>query len=285
MPSLNLPAFGLPSEPVADFMFGILKSPVTWFVIFLLLMPLMYAKAVLHQKPQTATFQGIEMVWIRPGSFHMGTWFDEGEASEHPQHKVRISKGFWLGRTEVTQGQWESIMGATRNPSSSVNMQFPVDGVSWHDCQEFIGRLNAKAGDEGRFRLPTEAEWEYACRAGTNGLWYSGISAQDIIRHAWCHDNSASTAAQVGILKSNPWGLYDMLGNVAEWCADWHSDDYYARSRTSNPLGPRSGLFRVVRGGSYRDKPDGCRCGKRGLCGPTFSHEGLGLRLVRDAEP
>ena len=224
------------------------------------------------------------MVWVRPGTFQMGSrpWAAQEEASEQPRHRVWISKGFWLAKYEVTQAQWGAVMG--NNPSSfKGDVRYPVQCVSWKDCQEFIQRLNAATGDEGGFRLPTEAEWEYACRAGSNSSWYCGNSETEFGLYAW-YRKSGSSPNRGGLLGSNAWGLYDMHGNVAEWCQDWYGEDYYGRILKADPTGPAAGRYRVLRGGGYSDTADNCRSARRGFCGPDVRLETVGLRLARDAD-
>lgn len=183
-----------------------------------------------------------DFCWIPPGEFLMGS---EDEETAKPMHVVQISKGFWMGRTPVTQRQWQALMDS--NPSKFKNRDdHPVENVSWDDCQKFIGRMNQLANR--RFRLPTEAQWEYACRAGTTGEYYGLLD-----EIGWYKDNSNGSTKEVAKLKANAWGLYDMLGNVMEWCQDWYdySDagwEYYAISPLQDPQGPISGSYRVCRG-------------------------------------
>lgn len=155
----------------------------------------------------------LDLVLIRPGKFMMGS--ENGERNEKPVHEVTISQPFYLGKYEVTQAQWEAVMGS--NPSESKGIYLPVECVSWEDCQNFIKKLNSKG--VGTFRLPTEAEWEYACRAGT-----TGDHAGKIDEMAWYGKMNEFRKQPVGMKKANPWGLYDMHGNVFEWCQDWYGD-------------------------------------------------------------
>ena len=213
----------------------------------------------------------IEMIYIPPGEFMMGS--DAGEYYEWPVHRVRITKGFWLGKYEVTQGQWRDVMGS--NPSYfKEGDNYPVEQVSWNDVQSFIQRLNQLTGRA--FRIPTEAEWEYACRAGTTGERYGNLD--DI---AWYNENSGSSTQTVGRKQPNAFGLYDMLGNVKEWVQDWYDSTYYSRSPVDDPPGPSSGDYRVWRGGSWRTDARYVRAAYRGFYPPSEAHNFLGFRLAR----
>ena len=209
----------------------------------------------------------LEFVLIRPGDFIMGS--DKYEC-ELPVHKVKISKPFYLGKYEVTQAQWEKVMGA--NPSTFKGAKNPVESVTWDDCQSFLAKLREKAPGTD-FRLPTEAQWEYACRAGTTTVYGFGDSEASLGEYAWYGGNSGLTTHPVGEKKSNAWGLYDMHGNVWEWCADWCDDTYSTDERGS-------GSLRVLRGGSWRNNATGCRSSYRRRLGPAFRNGYIGLRLV-----
>ena len=188
---------------------------------------------------------GMEFVTIPAGKFMMG-WSpgDKSYNSDYPRHEVTITKGFELGQYEVTQGQWVKVMG--KNPSHfKGDDRLPVEKVNWNDAQAFIAKLNA-LDDSYRYRLPTEAEWEYAARGGTTGPYYGDL---DVI--AWYYSNSGGKTHPVGQKQPNEYGLYDMLGNVWEWCSDWYGKGYYSVSPAADPQGPSSGLRRVLRGGSW----------------------------------
>ncbi|HTS26495.1 MAG TPA: formylglycine-generating enzyme family protein [Bryobacteraceae bacterium] len=189
-----------------------------------------------------------EFVTIAPGEFQMGCSPDDRECGEDekPAHRVRITKGFELGKYEVTQAQWEAMMGS--NPSEVKGADLPVEQVSWNDIQDFLRRVNGR-DDHYRYRLPHEAEWEYAARAGTSGPYYGELDAI-----AWYGRNSANQAHPVGGKQPNAWGLYDMIGNAWEWCQDWYESDAYrafAKDPAVDPHGPASGEYRVLRGGSW----------------------------------
>ena len=225
----------------------------------------------------------MEFVWIRPGSFKMGSPSSErgcDDESRHcqdegPVHKVEISQGFWLGKYEVTQGQWKAVMG--RNPSEfQGDDQRPVERVSWRDVHAFIGWLNDAAGDS-LYRLPSEAEWEYACRAGSSGRW-AGRRLGD---YAWYRKNSGYGTQAVGGKSPNRWGLHDMHGNVAEWVQDWYDEDYYASSSGVDPRGPTSGSYRVLRGGHFISSAEYVRSALRYHTSPSNNDGHFGVRLVR----
>ncbi|MBC7910299.1 MAG: formylglycine-generating enzyme family protein [Pyrinomonadaceae bacterium] len=215
---------------------------------------------------------GVEMVWIAPGSFEMGS--NSGEADEKPVHRVTISKGFYMGKYEVTQKQWQAVMGA--NPSNFTGENLPVEKVSWYDAQDFINKLN-EMNDGYKYRLPTEAEWEYAARAGTTGDY-----AGDLDEMAWYSDNSGKKTHPVGQKQANGWGLYDMHGNVFEWCEDyWHDRYQGAPTDSSAWLSGGESRYRVLRGGSWDTDASYCRSARRsGFSIPENHLIIAGFRLV-----
>lgn len=219
---------------------------------------------------------GMKFMRIPAGSFQMGS--KKGYRDETPVHRVTISRPFYLQTTEVTQRQWQTVMG--NNPSHFKNGDdYPVEQVSWNNAQEFLQKLNAL--DPGKnYRLPTEAEWEYACRAGTTGARYGNFS--DI---AWYGGNSGKQTHPVGRKQPNAWGLYDMLGNVWEWCADWYGENYYANSPATDPRGPSSGSARVLRGGGWYFNVNNSRCANRNWCNPGTWYNYLGFRCAADEGP
>jgi formylglycine-generating enzyme required for sulfatase activity len=204
---------------------------------------------------------GIDFIWVAEGCFQMGSPDNEAERGpdEDPVHEVCVD-GFWMGKYEVTQTQWEKVMGS--NPSFFTWDSRPVENVSWNDTQEFLQKLNAQAGKE-IYRLPTEAEWEYAARAGTETAYSFGADAARLDEYAWYKSNSGNKTHPVGLLKPNDWGFYDMYGNVTEWCQDWYESGYYSQSPSKNPQGPSSGKYRVQRGGSWSGDPYVCRSANR----------------------
>ena len=231
----------------------------------------------------------LSMVFIPPGSFQMGSPSSEaGRSNDEGQHGVGISKGFWMGRYDVTQAQWQAVMG--NNPSAfrayRVNgADRPVEQVNWDDCQQFLLRLNGMG--KGTFRLPTEAEWEYACRAGSLGPRYGELDAI-----AWHLGNSDYETHPGGGKKPNAFGLYDMQGNVWQWCQDWYGPYHgtvwqWCRDHSLfrdgfqvDPQGARSGPGRVIRGGAWSlDAPD-CRSAYRYYHPQDYQNSNLGLRIV-----
>lgn len=212
---------------------------------------------------------GIKLVFIPAGEFQMGS--ENGDSEQKPVHRVQITEPFWMGKYEVTQAQWEAVMG--RNPSNFRGCsQCPIDQVSWNDCQDFIRKLNAK-GDGNTYRLPTEAEWEYACRAGTTGDFAGSLETM-----GWYGENSGNKPHPVGKKQANAWGLYDMHGNVCEWCQDWF--EKYPSNIVTNPTGPSTGSGRIRRGGGWGNTAEYCRSATRLSDSPGARGSNLGFRLV-----
>jgi formylglycine-generating enzyme required for sulfatase activity len=226
---------------------------------------------------------GMEFVLIPAGSFTMGADknFEDADDAETPQHPVSISKPFYLGKFEVTQEQWSAVMG--NNPSNVKGLNNPVEQVSWNDVQVFITRLNKQEG-HSRYRLPTEAEWEYAARAGTTSAYSFGDDADSLGRYAWYQDNSGVETHAVGQKEPNAWGLYDMHGNVFEWVQDWYGARYYSNSPGADPKGPSSGEDRVIRGGGLDSDAWGCRSANRVEGAPKDPISDIGFRLALSPE-
>ena len=228
----------------------------------------------------------MEFVWIQPGTFVMGSPDSEPghDSDEGPQHEVTISRGFWLGKYEITQRQWESVMGTTPWSGQEFvrsNPNHPAVYVTWEDVQEFIRRLNGAAG-ESVYRLPSEAEWEYACRAGTMSWWSFGDDEGQLRDHAWYGANvQRPRPHEVGTRAPNPWGLYDMHGSVAEWVHDWYDESYYRHSPSIDPLGPVTFRYRVRRGGSFHGKSQDTRSASRSIGSPDEGYNFAGARLLR----
>ena len=218
-----------------------------------------------------------KMVDVEGGTFNMGATAEQSSDaydSEYPVHQVTLSS-FSIGQTEVTQELWQAVMG--NNPSSFTgDLQRPVESVSWNDCQEFITKLNQMTGKN--FRLPTEAEWEYAARGGNKSQGYKYAGSNIISDVAWYDSNANSTTHPVATKAPNELGLYDMSGNVFEWCQDWF--DTYPSEAQTNPTGASSGSNRVVRGGSYYNNARGCRVAYRFRLGVNNCVSYLGLRLA-----
>ncbi|GHU35956.1 hypothetical protein AGMMS50256_31890 [Betaproteobacteria bacterium] len=221
---------------------------------------------------------GTEFILIPAGSFTMGAdkKFEDASSNETPQHRVTISKPFYLGKYEVTQAEWVAVMG--NNPSEFKGRSNPVDNVSWDDVQSFIQRLNAKEGK--KYRLPTEAEWEYAARAGTKSAYSFGDDAGQLGQYAWYEGNSGDQTCPVGQKQPNPWGLYDMHGNVWEWVNDWYKDSYYGSSPSTDPAGPSGGDLHVLRGGSWHYFAGTLRSAYRRSRAPDRRNENFGFRLA-----
>jgi len=215
-----------------------------------------------------------EMVFVQGGTFKMGS--NEGINDGKPVHSVTLSS-FEIGKYEVTQAQWKAIMGY--NPSNFKGDDLPVENVSWDDVQDFLQKLNVKTGK--KYRLPTEAEWEFAARGGnkSKGYTYSGSNTLNDV--AWLSDNSNSKTHVVGSLKANELDIYDMSGNVWEWCSDWYDENYYKNSPTQNPKGPNNGDTRVLRGGSWYFNSDVCRVANRIRYFPTGRDGYGGFRVAR----
>ena len=213
----------------------------------------------------------MEMIWCGPGTFMMGSPLTEtGRFEDELIHPVTLTKGFWLGKYEVTQEQWESVMGENRSRFKAPDR--PVDGVSWEDCQGFIRKVNVALG--GVARLPTEAEWEYACRAGSVTPVAGSGHLNDM---AWYDRNSGSQTHAVGKHQANAWGFYDMHGNVLEWCSDWFSKQ---EGQAIDPKGPASGAFRVLRGGCWFFYERDCRSAYRLKRDPGIRNCIFGFRLA-----
>jgi len=226
----------------------------------------------------------MKFIYISPGSFVMGSLEDEpGKYNNETQHKVTLTKGFYMQITEVTQLQWMTVMG--KNPSyyQYCGDKCPVEQVSWNDVQQFIWRLNQLEGAE-KYRLPTEAEWEYACRAGSTASSHAGKITRlegidtSLATVAWFRGNSGKKVHPVARKEPNAWGLYDMHGNVSELCEDWYGE--YASDQI-NPSGPGAGIDRIVRGGGWNVSARHCRSACRGAIAPGDSGYGIGFRLVR----
>jgi formylglycine-generating enzyme required for sulfatase activity len=213
----------------------------------------------------------MEFVLIPDGSFMMGSDKTNGK----PVHRVTITKPFYLGKFEVTQEQWEKVMGG--NPSKFKGAKNPVEQVSWEDCQKFLEALKERVSGQ-TFRLPTEAEWEYACRARSKTDYSYGDSPDKLRDYAWFNDNSEKQTHPVGQKKPNPWGLYDMHGNVWEWCQDWHGE--YAGKSATDPTGPATGSARVLRGGSWYGNAANSRSASRFNRDPATRHCDYGFRVV-----
>jgi formylglycine-generating enzyme required for sulfatase activity len=219
---------------------------------------------------------GMEFVLVPAGTFTMGSprrepGHEEGEGRH--QHEVRITRPYFIGVCPVTGEQYAKVMGG--DPSKFRGQERPVDSVSWHDAVGFCARLSK---DGRTYRLPTEAEWEYACRAGGNGAYCYGDDPADLDRYAWYLANAGDRTRPVGLKLPNAWGLHDVHGNVWEWCQDWYGP--YAQDPSDDPAGPAEGAYRVTRGGSWFDYPLPLRCAARGRNMPANRSDDQGFRVV-----
>jgi formylglycine-generating enzyme required for sulfatase activity len=230
--------------------------------------------------------QGMSFVYIPPGSFTRGSPEHEpGRNDDETPHKVRLTKGFYMQTTPVTRWMWQGLMGTDPSSFSASADDSPVEQISWIDCQKFLKKLNSLG--EGTYRLPTEAEWEYACRAGSATAFALGeitslfCEADPILQDlGWCCGNSDRTTHPVAQKEPNPWGLYDMHGNVCEWCLDWYGE--YSTTSKKDPTGPKSGTNKVIRGGSWLSSAKNCRSASRFYWAPTEKAPFIGFRLIRE---
>lgn len=235
-------------------------------------------KANTYKDPTT----GMEFVFVKGGCYQMGDTFGDGyDLIERPVHEVCVDD-FCMGKYAVTQGEWKAMMGNNPSLFKKCGHNCPVERVSWNEVQAFISKLNSK-GESNKYRLPTEAEWEYAARSGGRQEKYAG--SNDIDRVAWYWKNDKGQTHPVGHKQPNGLGLYDMNGNVYQWCQDWYDADYYKDSPRNNPKGPASGnemyIFgRVARGGSWRNDARTVRTSMR-MYGPDGGYDFIGFRLVR----
>jgi formylglycine-generating enzyme required for sulfatase activity len=279
-----------------------LKSPASAAMAIALLAACAFAACQIASAPLTTNVMDSLLgdegyVRISPGSFLMGSpaqrkgvgksgFADDVDGRERPQHCVTISRPFELGKYEVNQEQWQAVMGS--NPSAFKGPGLPATNVSWHDVQEFIKRLQALDPQRG-YRLPTEAEWEYACRAGSTGDFAGEADnhpeaegfGKNPAAMAWFADNSLNRPHPAGQMKPNAWGLFDMHGNVREWCQDWYDVGYYKQDPADDPQGPAEGTMKVNRGGSWQSPALMCRSAARGYDLPTERNNLIGFRLVR----
>lgn len=250
--------------------------------------------------PKVENSIGLELRLIPAGKFLMGSPDNEpGRQQREAQRAVVITSNFYIGAYEVTQAQYTVVMG--KNPSRfgrekrekdpSKGKRFdshPVDSVTWHGAVAFcekLAELESEKGAGRRYRLPTEAEWEYACRAGNKGLWSFGNDRTKLAEHAWFRNRDSDLAAKpVGERAPNSWHLFDTHGNVWEWCQDWYAEEYAETSPENDPRGPEKGLSKVIRGGSYLSVPAHTRCATRFHDPPQIGDEDVGFRVVMTLE-
>ena len=232
-----------------------------------------------------ASFES-SFVLIAPGTFPMGSpEYETGRSSDEIMHEVTLTKGFYIQKTPVTQEQWKAVMGNNPASFSDGGGDCPIENISWNECQEFIRRLNARK--EGIYRLPTEAEWEYACRAGSLTPFCNGEISELYCAHdpllsevGWYCGNSGRKSRPVALKSPNVRGLHDMHGNVSEWCMDWYGE--YGPDSQTDPRGPQSGSAKVIRGGSWFGNAKNCRSASRFYWPPNSPSEFIGFRLVKE---
>jgi formylglycine-generating enzyme required for sulfatase activity len=253
----------IPAPPLTDAQKAVLKGKLGDFV------------------SQFVTETGIKLLPIPAGTFLMGSPPGEADRQEiETQHQVTLTQGFWLGATDVTQAQWTTVMGT--NPSHFKGETLPVLAAFWDNAMAFCQKLTERERAAGHlpegyaFTLPTEAQWEYACRAGTTGAYAGDLDAM-----AWYAKNSGGTTHPVGTKEPNTWGLFDMHGNVWEWCADWYGS--YPGGSATDPTGPASGSLRVLRGGSWNFDAASCRSALRYNFEPSFRFSSVGFRVALGA--
>jgi formylglycine-generating enzyme required for sulfatase activity len=234
---------------------------------------------------------GMKFVLIPDGSFMMGSKLSPEKTiekfggkirwykNEHPQHEVTISEPFYLQTTQVTQVQWQTVMGANPSRFRDCGTDCPVEKVSWDEAKEFIDKLNMREITD-KYRLPTEAEWEYACRAGKQSHFSFGNDYSKLSEYAWYRGNSKKQTHPVGTKKPNRWGLYDMHGNVWEWCQDWYGE--YPSGSVVDPTGPSNGKYRVQRGGSWDFSQGLVRCAFRNWNATNYLNYDIGFRCAKD---
>ncbi len=252
----------------------------TNIIILLLLMPHFASAQV--QQPQFSVLQELQdnMVLVEGGTFMMGAaenQIKDAESDEKALHKVTLSS-YYICKYEVTQDLWTFVMGT--NPSHFKGGRLPVEDIAWNDCQQFIEKLNSLTGKN--YRLPTEAEWEFAARGGNYSKGYKYAGSNTVGEVAWYSANSGNSPHDVGQKLPNELGLYDMSGNVYEWCQDWKAS--YSRTPQTNPQGSDEGSYRVNRGGRWCGSARACRTSDRSMSAPDYHFYHLGMRLVLSME-
>ena len=252
-----------------------IANKINWMeaVFVFLLIPFTVAGQPFEQITLEIAGSSFEFAHIPRGSFEMGSLPDEeGRNPDREKlHHVTITEPFWMGTTEITQEQWEAVMGS--NPSKHVGKDLPVENISWTDIQVFIDKLHTATGKT--FRLPSEAQWEYACRAGTK----TPLSG-DMDLVSWNIENSGRKSHPVATKEPNPWGLYDMHGNILEFCSDWFTEDI--SELTEDPKGPSSGIKRVMKGGGFTGRTRHLRAADRQPVDPNIGDFYMGFRLTMD---
>ncbi|MBC8177922.1 MAG: formylglycine-generating enzyme family protein [Desulfobacteraceae bacterium] len=229
-------------------------------------------------KPRVTNSLGMTFAYVPPGTFKMGSPTEErGRFDDETRHRVTLTKGFYLQTTEVTQGQWTRVMGDNPSNFDQCGSDCPVESVSWNDVQDFIQKINKMEGED-RYRLPTESEWEYACRAGSKLGYCFDSKEHDLQEYAWFDMNSEPHTHPVGQKTANRWGLFDMHGNVWEWCQDHYRS--YPDEPVIDPPAAVGGTGRIRRGGGWKNGPRDLRCANRGRSTPEEESDAWGFRLV-----
>ncbi len=263
-----------------------ITHPAIHIILATAIIPILWSdQALALTKNRFVNKQGMKFVYIPPGTFFMGSpETEEGRKKDEMRHRVTLTKSFYLQTTEVTQGQWQTVMGNNPSRFQGCGKDCPVENVSWEDTQKFIDRLNA-IDTANVYRLPTEAEWEYACRAGTTSRYSWGDRPDCSMANYGnsplsreCEHIAPGKTSPVARYQKNPWGLYDMHGNVWEWCSDWYGT--YERSSLINPKGPAEGKGRTLRGGAYFDPVASSRSANRCWDPPDYRVMDIGFRLV-----
>ncbi|MBI3829178.1 MAG: formylglycine-generating enzyme family protein [Planctomycetes bacterium] len=259
---------------------GQIMAGISGGLVFVVVLVLLLNAWKKRRRPQfSLTFTMVMTFVAACGVWGYVRWNDalkhtDDRVNEFPAHVVRLTKAFYMGRFDVTQEQYQQIMGA--NPSSFIGTDNPVENVSWADAHDFCKKLSEKSGET--VRLPSESEWEFACRAGSAAKYCSGDSEEDLERVGW-HDSPITNSTHpVGQKEANRFGLYDVHGNVWQWCQDWYGD--YSATPGIDPVGPAQGTDRVVRGGTWHYKPGDCRSAIRECYDPDYCYNGLGFRVV-----
>jgi formylglycine-generating enzyme required for sulfatase activity len=286
---------GLCHSAVRDVYWTLAENKAMYSRLMLMTVALVFAmclssagQAMAQASKEITNSIGMKLVLIPKGTFQMGSPIEEeGARDAEGQHQVTISKDYYLGGTEVTQGQYEKVMGTNlsnfqkRVIRKSDSSMYPVEQVSWEDAVEFCKKLSALPDEKkaGRvYRLPTEAEWEYACRAGSKTAYSFGESSKSLGDYAWFAGNGISQTHPVGEKNPNAWGLYDMHGNVWEWCSDWFDD--YPEGAVTDPVGHEEGSSRVFRGGGWSYVAAYCRSAYRNGYFPSTRDDSLGFRVA-----
>lgn len=259
-------------------------------ILMIAVLAFSYFMAVVFSKKPVTNTAGMNFIKIKSGYFQMGSpENEEGRYNRETQHWVTITKDFYIQTTEVTQAQWTTVMG-TKPWEGKTNVRsgdnFPATFVSWNDCKEFIKKLNELEKTD-KYRLPTEAEWEYACKGGSKGAYGFLGTAQDLDKYAWFNENTVKINEnfphETGLKRPNKNGLYDMHGNVWEWCEDWYTEDL-GKDDAKDPKGPSEGKGKVFKGGGYVFSARDCRSANRYFNMNVFKDFVLGFRLVMSEE-